>query len=32
VLNNKVHVGMTGWPGYTYLGGVSVGVKLAASF
>ncbi|PKL92278.1 MAG: hypothetical protein CVV21_05865 [Candidatus Goldiibacteriota bacterium HGW-Goldbacteria-1] len=32
LLNNKVHVGMTGYPGYTYLGGLSVGTKISASF
>jgi outer membrane cobalamin receptor len=29
LLNNKIHVGMTGWPGYTYLPGVSVGARAA---
>lgn len=32
LLNNKVHVGMTGWPGYTYLPGASYGLKLAWTF
>jgi len=32
LLNNKVHVGMTGYPGYTYLGGSSFGIRLSAGF
>ncbi|HPN64600.1 MAG TPA: TonB-dependent receptor [Candidatus Goldiibacteriota bacterium] len=32
LLNNKVHVGMTGYPGYTYLGGLSIGGRISASF
>ncbi len=29
LFNNKVHVGMTGYPGYTYLSGVSYGTKVS---
>jgi hypothetical protein len=32
LFNNKVHVGMTGYPGYTYLEGASYGTKVAYSF
>jgi hypothetical protein len=32
LLNNKVHVGMTGYPGYTYEEGASYGLKLAMKF
>lgn len=32
LLNNRVHVGMTGYPGYTYLGGLSIGGRISASF
>jgi outer membrane cobalamin receptor len=32
LLNNKVHVGMTGYPGYTYEEGASYGLKLACTF
>ena len=32
LLNNKVHVGMTNFPGYTYEEGASYGLKLAWTF
>jgi len=32
LLNNKIHVGMTGYPGYTYLEGISIGGRISASF
>lgn len=32
ILNNKIHVGMTGWPGYTYEKGASYGLKVACKF
>ncbi|OGL47462.1 MAG: hypothetical protein A2161_17175 [Candidatus Schekmanbacteria bacterium RBG_13_48_7] len=32
LLDNKVHVGMTGWPGYTYLQGFSAGMKVTVEF
>jgi outer membrane cobalamin receptor len=32
LLNNKVHVGMTGYPGYTYEEGASYGLKVACKF
>jgi hypothetical protein len=32
LLNNKVHVGMTGYPGYTYDPGLSIGFKISAVY
>lgn len=29
ILNSKVHVSMTGWPGYTYNQNTSVGLKVS---